>query len=181
MSRGEVPDLAALYTRYSAAIHRRARFLLKDSEEALDVTQETFIAFMHDAVGGYTAASPFTVLYQIATYKAVDRLRSRSRWSGTLSLLDRLDTGNFADVQESVASSEGGLARVEALQDLAILTHGEKPQALTAAVLYFAEDHTMEEIAMVLRCSRRTIAKLLRQFAARARKRTNRLDKGSAR
>jgi RNA polymerase sigma-70 factor (ECF subfamily) len=170
--------LTELYRRFGPAVHRRARAVLGDAEEALDVTQDTFLAYMRAEAGLRNEASPFTVLYQIATHKAVDRLRRRSRWNGRLGPLE-VDESEEDRVRR--LEHPGGLERVEALQDLALLTHGESPQALTAALLYFVEEHTLEEVAQMLDLTRKTVSKLLHQFCERARKRSLRLEPEAAR
>lgn len=172
-------DLTELYRRYGPAIHRRALSLTRDAEEALDVTQDTFLAFMREQARP-REASPFTVLYQITTFKAVDRLRRRARWSGRSPRLELTEEDIEAEARqvEVTSAHEGGLARVEAAQDLALLTRGEDPQTLTAAFLYFVEGHTAEEVAQVLSLSRKTVGKLLVRFAERARKRSARLEGG---
>ncbi len=168
--------IAEAYRRWGPAIYRRARALLQNDDEARDVAHDTFVAFMRSEDLLSSVASPFTVLYQIATHKAVDRLRRRSRWCGALGPLEVRDDEDSEEERARPLINEGGLARVEALQDLAILTRGEKPQALTAAFLYFVEEHTMEEVGKVLGVSRRTASNLLQQFASRARKRSARFD-----
>jgi RNA polymerase sigma factor (sigma-70 family) len=166
--------IAEAYRRWGPAIYRRARFLLHNADEARDVAHDTFVAFMRSEDLLHSLVSPFTVLYQIATYKAVDRLRRRARWCGTLESLEVRDVEVSESGVERTLFNEGGLARVEALQDLALLTRGEKPQTLTAALLYYVEEHTIEEVAKVLGVSRKTASNLLRQFASRARKRSAR-------
>jgi RNA polymerase sigma-70 factor (ECF subfamily) len=108
----------------------------------------------------------------------VDRLRSRSRWSGTLGSLDVPDDEGGAPQGAWVPSHEGDMNRVEAMRDLALLTDGESPETLTAAILYFVEGHTLDEVGRVLDLPRQTVSKMLRQFAARARKRSARLGPG---
>ena len=166
-------DLAALYRRFGPAVHRRA-------EEALDVTQDTFLAYMKARGSLRDEASPFTVLYQIATYRAVDRVRRRARWSGRLGPLSVEDEDGEAEhrSQEAATAHTGGMERVEALQDLALLTQGEDPEVLTVAVLYFVEGHTTEEVAQVLDLSRKTVTRMLARFAERAQKRGLRLASG---
>ncbi len=166
--------IAALYRHFGSAIYRRARTLTRDHQEALDVTQETFLAYMklHGSLRG--EASPFTVLYQIATYQAVERVRHRARWSGALGKLNAPeDKEAEAPVMTEGVASE--LRQVEVAQDLALLTRGEKPAVLTAAFLYFVEGHTTEEVAQVMRLSRKTIGRMLAQFVERAQKRQHRL------
>lgn len=173
-----VEQLDALYRRFGPAINRRARSMLRDEQEAFDVTQDTFLAYMRSDASLRGKASPFTVLYQIATYKAVDRLRRNSRWSGVMGSLEVPDDDAPARPAEWASAHEGGMARVEALRDLALLTEGEKPQALTAAILYFVEGYTLQEIGEVLDLDRKEVSRLLRELAERARKRSARLETG---
>ncbi|MBI3181200.1 MAG: sigma-70 family RNA polymerase sigma factor [Myxococcales bacterium] len=163
-------EVADLYRRYAPAVHRRAVSLLSDGQEALDVTQETFLAYMKARSKLRGGAAPFTVLYQIATYQSVDRLRRRSRWSGRLAGLE-LDEADDGAREEPAEAHPGEASRVDAAQDLALLTRGEDPLVLTAAFLYFVEGHTTEEIGQVLDLSRKTVGKHLAHFADRARKR----------
>jgi RNA polymerase sigma-70 factor (ECF subfamily) len=182
MNPGSDPaDIEQLYRRFGPAVHRRALSLTRDAQEALDVTQETFLAFLKARSSLRSDASPFTVLYQIATYQSVDRLRRRSRWFGSVGRLDFAESQPDDDqtIHEATAH-EGGARQVEAAQDLALLTKGEKPEVLTAAFLYFVEGHTTGEVAQVLDLSRKTVGKLLAQFAERARKRQARLEQGAA-
>ena len=176
MSAGpESEQIAGLYRRFGPAVHRRALCLVQDPQEAFDITQEAFLAYLKGGYLGVVNASPFTVLYQIATHKAVDRLRARSRWSGALGVL-KVEEDGEGDPLDAVAGDDRGARQVEAAQDLALLTRGEKPEVLTAAMLYFVEGHTTEEVAQVLDLSRKTVGKLLAQFAERARKRQTRFD-----
>jgi len=181
MGHSEAEQLDTLYRRFGPAINRKARSMLRDSQEAFDVTQDTFLAYMAYIRGESSLrgkASAFTVLYQIATYKAVDRLRRNVRWSGVIGSLDVPEDDAPARPAEWASAHEGGMARVEALMDLALLTEGEEPQALTAAILYFAEGYTMQEIGEVLDLDRKEVSRLLREFAERARKRSARLKTG---
>ncbi|HCF56585.1 MAG TPA: hypothetical protein DFS52_01140 [Myxococcales bacterium] len=168
--------LADLYRRFGPALHRRALSLLGDEQEALDVTQESFLALMTASGSLRGGASPFTVLYQIATFKAVDRLRRRSRWAGVLSEVAYDEDASWPQA----SAGESDARRVDAARDLAILTQGEKPQVLTAALLYFVEGYTTEEIGQTLDLSRKTVGKLLARFAQRARDRSKRLKEGQA-
>lgn len=179
----ESDDVEALYRRFGPAVHRRAHSLLGDEHEAMDVTQETFLAYPRQKEQLRGEAAPFTVLYQIATYRAVDRLRRRARWSGVLEMAELPDEENTDNVPAAAVASladDGGTRRVEAAQDLALLTQGEKPDVLTAALLYFVEGYTTEEVAQTMDLSRKTVGKMLAQFAERARKRRARLDSGGS-
>lgn len=178
MGHATADHLDTLYRRFGPAVYRRARAVLRNEDEAFDVTQDTFLAYMQGQSSLRGEASSFTVLYQIATFKAVDRLRRNSRWSGVLGSLELRDD----DVEHSAPgalSHEGDLPRVEALRDLALLTEGEPAQILTAAVLYFAEGYTQEEVGRVLDLERKQVSDLIHGFAERARQRSFQLGKGA--
>jgi RNA polymerase sigma-70 factor (ECF subfamily) len=175
--RVESPSVEELYRRFGPAVHRRALSLTRDFEEAMDITQDTFLAFVKNPALLRGEASAFTVLYQIATFQSVDRLRKRARWSGRLELV--VDENEDEVARREVATAHGGgLEKVEAAQDLALLTQGEEPRTLTAALLYFVEGYNMEEVGEVLGLTRKTVGRLLADFAERARKRSARFELG---
>lgn len=177
MSAGtDSAQLAELYRRFGPAVNRRAQSLVGDPQAAFDITQETFLAYMQKRASLRGDAQPFTVLYQIATYKAVDHLRSRARWSGVMKAFDVPEDDAAERELELATSHEGEQRRVEAAQDLALLTRGEDEEVLTAAFLYFVEAHTTEEVAQVLDLSRKTVGKMLQRFAERAQKRSARFE-----
>jgi RNA polymerase sigma-70 factor (ECF subfamily) len=120
-------------------------------------------------------ASPFTVLYQIATYQALERLRRRARWSGVLG---RLEAPEEKEGETHMMGEQSNLGprRVEAAQDLALLTQGEKPHVLTAAFLYIVEGYTTDEVAQEMSLSPKTIGRMLNQFVKRARTRQRRFE-----
>jgi RNA polymerase sigma factor (sigma-70 family) len=169
-----------LYRRFAPAIFRRAKTLLGgDEAEAHDVTQDVFLGFFKLEARLSGAASPFTVLYQMATYQAVDRLRRRARWHGRLSAFEHDEESS--EPAPVLPTNDGGTSRVEATHDLALLTKGEDEQTLTCAILYFVEGHTTQEIADTLDLSRKTVSRALAAFAERANKRAERFTpKGAA-
>ncbi|MBL8952404.1 MAG: sigma-70 family RNA polymerase sigma factor [Myxococcaceae bacterium] len=167
-------QLTELYRRYAPAVFRRARSLLAgDEAEANDVVQEVFLAYVKNQSKLRGEAQPFTILYQMATYQSVDRLRRSARWSNRLTSLSVDEDAEGPALQ--VPSRDDGAARLEAARDLALLTEGEDEQTLTCALLYFVEAYTTEEIAQSLGISRKTVGRALAAFAGRAQKRAARL------
>lgn len=167
-----------LYRRYAPAVQRRAQQLLGgDEAEAYDVTQDVFMGYFKNESRWRGEASAFTVLYQMATYQAVDRLRRRARWSGRLT---SLSVDEEADGPALDVPAEGNdAARVDATFDLALLTKGEDEQTLTCAVLYFVDGYTAEEVAQTLDISRKTVGRALKAFCERAQKRAQRFGAGA--
>jgi len=171
-------DAEALYRRFAPAVQRRALSLLRDEQEALDVTQEVFLGYLKTADKLRGEAQPFTVLYQMATYQALDRLRRKARWNAVVKPMDPpASSDGEAEVPDAPTPVDDA-KRVEAAQDLALLTHGEDEQTLTAATLYYVEGCTTEEVAQVLDVSRKTVGRLLAQFSERAQKRAARFAPG---
>jgi RNA polymerase sigma-70 factor (ECF subfamily) len=169
-------ELADLYRRYGPTLYRRALALTKDPEEAIDIMQDAFLGFMKLRESLRGEASPFTLLYQIVTHRAVDRLRRRSRWTGGVALREDEDSEAAERRLDVAMAHEGGLNRVEAAQNLALLTQGEEPQVLTTAFLYFVEGHSTEQVGQVLGLSRKAVASMLEQFLKRARARQARFE-----
>ncbi|MFE8596879.1 RNA polymerase sigma factor [Archangium violaceum] len=161
--------LADLYRDYGPTLHRRARALTGDEEEATDIMQDAFLSFMRMGTSLRGEASPFTILYQIVTHRAVDRLRKNARWTGRLALHEVEEPEATERRLDMATAHEGGLNRVEAAQDLALLTQEEEPRVLTAAFLYFVEGHSAEQVGQILKLPRKAVEKMLKQFLKRAR------------
>ena len=82
MADGDESALAALYDGWAERVHTVAFWILKDTDEAEDVVEETFwqawsTARRYDSKRG--AGS--TWLMMIARSRALDRLRARRRWA----------------------------------------------------------------------------------------------------
>jgi RNA polymerase sigma-70 factor (ECF subfamily) len=159
-------SLENLYRQFGPVIHGKVLQLLKDKEEAWDVTQETFVVFVTRFERLENESKAFALLYQIATNLAVHRLRQKTRGRGAKPLAQFFDA-----VAGKTGASDGGVSRIEAAMELALLTDGESEQATTIAFLHFVDGHTVSEVGDMLRLSRRTVSGLLNRFIARARKR----------
>lgn len=170
--RGEGDDLAELYKRHAPALHRRCASIVGNAEEARDLVQETFARYI-SARGTFTdKASPFTVLYRIATNASIDRLRRRK-------------TATEEELDPETRPGDLGREphRVDKLHDLALLTRGLSEEELTVAVLHHLDGYTQEGIASSLDISRKTVGKILAKFEDHVKKRAARLgfdDKRSA-
>ena len=169
-------QLAELYRRYAPSLYRRACWLTGEPEESIDITQSAFLSFMQMRRQLRSDVSPYTLLYTITTHKAVDRLRRRSRWTGTLDLHDDEDCEGSPHEPHLAMAHEGELRRVEAAQDLALLTQEESPEVLTTVVLHFLEGHSATKVGQVLNMSRQKVKEVLDGFRTRARARRERLE-----
>ncbi|WP_164017154.1 RNA polymerase sigma factor [Pyxidicoccus trucidator] len=164
--------IAGLYRRFGGGVYRRAMFLLKDADDARDVTQDTFVALVEQLAPMRSPRESASLLYQMATSLAIDRLRHRARWFGPEGKPE-------PEAHPVESSQEGGARRIEAAKDLSLLTRGECPRTLQVAVLHFVEGQTLTEVGEGLDLSRKTVHRLLERFVSRARKRSTRLVRGS--
>ena len=146
MATGDEAALGALYDLWSERVHTLAFWILKDSDEAADVVEETFWQIWRTAdryQGQRSAAS--TWIMMIARSRALDRLRARKRradWTaapGTVSALqDQVENappeqpGSRLDRAEQQAQVVSALAALPAEQRSALemayfegLSHGE--------------------------------------------------------
>jgi len=155
-------DVADLYRRYAPALHRRCASIVRNSDEAHDLVQETFARFLAAREQGENRHSPFGVLYRIATNASIDRLRRRT-------------TASEESLDPEIRSGDHDSPRVDSVHDLALLTRGLSEDELTVAVLYHLDGYTHDEIADALDISRRTVGKILRRFELHTRKRAARL------
>jgi RNA polymerase sigma-70 factor (ECF subfamily) len=131
----------------------------------MDVTQDSFVALAQQLGRVQGDSEAFALVYSIATNQAIDRLRRNTRWSGATA-----HGGEDEAIDE--APCEAGVRRIEAAMELALLTRGESPRALTAALLHFVEGCTLTEVGEALELSPKTAGRLLERFTARARKRS---------
>jgi RNA polymerase sigma-70 factor (ECF subfamily) len=100
---GDQQAFRLLVKRYERKVYAVAFGMLKDREEALDISQEAFVK-VHRYLGDFKGDSSFyTWLYRITRNLAVDRLRSKR---DTVALDDRGDRA--ATAQDETELGEAG-------------------------------------------------------------------------
>ena len=122
MADGDESALAALYDRWVERVHTVAFWILKDSDEAEDVVEETFWQAWRTAArydGNRSAASTWLVM--IARSRSLDRLRAERRradWTTSPStagaLLDEA-VGRETDTAALPERGEHSVALAEAI------------------------------------------------------------------
>jgi RNA polymerase sigma-70 factor (ECF subfamily) len=158
-------ELAELYRRHAPVLHRRCASIVGNPDEAHDLVQETFARYLAVRDHWRERASPFAVLYRIATNAAIDRLRRR-KTVAQRELTEAIDGEPHRPDRPD---------RFDSLHDLAVLTRGLSDEDLTVAVLHYHDGYTQDGIAAALDLSRRTVGKILARFEDHIRKRAARL------
>ena len=147
-------DVAALYRRHGRLVLRRARMLLGDEEEAREALQELFMSLIDNPGKFRGESSIVTFLYRVTTNMCLNRIRDRRNRARLLEEQVAPAVGRTAPSGPHLAS--------EAQQLLARL-----PDELAKVVVYaFIDEMTQEEIADVMRCSRKHVGRLLARARA---------------
>jgi RNA polymerase sigma factor (sigma-70 family) len=142
--------LDRIYQRYSKSVYRRAFQLLGDQAAAEDSTQEVFVRVMR--AGGSVPAEPTPTawLYRVTTNLCLNRLRDHTRQQALLA-------STYA-VEAAVAPTAEARTTVSQILD-------RVPEELQEAAIYFFVDGlTYDEIAPLLGVSRRTVSNRLSAF-----------------
>ncbi len=148
----------ALYRRYGPVIYRRCLRLLRDAEEARDVTQDVFIKLMHELERLGTRGLSIRWVYRVTTNHCLNVLREGSR--------NRRDPIEM-HLETWAMPATAGPAEVQLAR--AVLSRFDAvTQAVAVAV--FVHGMEYEEVAVLLGISRRTICRKVERFLQNARK-----------
>lgn len=125
-----------LYERYGPMVMRRCRQLLKDEDEALDVSQDVFVQLLRRR-GALRIRQPSNLLYRMATNLSLNRIRDRKR----------RPTTRDEELLEQLASIEEPTAALEARSVLEHLFGKHQESSGLIAVLHFVDGMTLAEVA----------------------------------
>jgi RNA polymerase sigma-70 factor (ECF subfamily) len=149
-----------LVERYQQRAYRLAWSILRDAEEARDLSQEAFLR-LYEAAGSFRGTARFsTWFYRILVNLCLDSRRRRRWWHLAVAPVERED-GTFESVVEQqpapVADPVDGLAREQMTAQLWKAVDALSPQQRAALILQVQEELATPEIASVLRCSEATV------------------------
>jgi RNA polymerase sigma-70 factor (ECF subfamily) len=129
-------DVEDLFRRYGPLVVRRCRQLLKDEDEALEVSQDVFVQLLRRR-GNLSVRNPSNLLYRMATNLSLNRIRDRKRKPA-----EKDD-----DLLYQLASMEEPTARLEARSVLGYLFGRHPESSRVMAVLHFVDGLTLKEVA----------------------------------
>ena len=161
-----------LVERYQARAYRLAWSLLRDAEDARDLSQEAFLR-VYQSAGRFRGDARFsTWFYRILVNLCLDHRRRRRWWQRTVAH-DR-DEDEVALVERQPAREPDPGQRATEEQTMTRLWAAVQqlsPQQRAAVMLSVQEQLTTSEIAAVLQCSEPTVRVHLHR-AVRALRRT---------
>ena len=149
-----------LVERYQERAYRLAWSILRDAEEARDLSQEAFIR-LHQAAGSFGGRARFsTWFYRILVNLCLDHRRKHRRWSGVLVAAHSEDEPESSIVERQPAPFQDPLEDLGKEQTMKVLWAAVdhlSPQQRTALLLQVQEELPTAEIATVLKCSEATV------------------------
>jgi RNA polymerase sigma factor (sigma-70 family) len=143
-----------MYREHGDVVLRRARKLLGSDEEAHEALQEIFMSLLSNPRQFDGRSAVTTFLYSVATHHCLNRIRDRKI---RLRLLDD-------NLRPLLAVSEA--ARAERIAAARQLLQQVPADLALAAVHYYVDEMTQDEIAEVMGCSRRHVGNLIDRLHA---------------
>jgi RNA polymerase sigma-70 factor (ECF subfamily) len=138
----------AVYQRFFPVIREKCRSMLRDSDDAQDVAQETFVRLWQSRLDLEDPKRVAAWVYRTATHLAVDRIRRNARGAEVRGV-------------EADAPAPAGDARVHTRQLLERLAGKIPADELELAFLDRVDGLTQPESAQVLGVSERTVRRML--------------------
>ena len=143
--KGDTSAFAALVDRYKDMVFTLSLKMLKDREEAEEVSQDTFVK-IYKSLSKFNGEAKFsTWIYKVAFNTCLDRLRKNKRLQPVVSLdaFAEQESISLMNVLDSIEQKE----RKQMIQDCLHSLPGEDGFLLT---LYYFEEQSLDEIAKII-------------------------------
>lgn len=126
-----------IYEKYAPMVYRRCLFLLKDENDASDLTQDVFLR-IYTGRTRLDLNSPSSLFWNTATHLALNRIRDKKR-RGTVT--------SSEDLLLQIANARDEQDEYEAKSTLEKIFSREPESTRTMAVLHFVDGMTLEQVA----------------------------------
>ncbi len=149
---GENQVFSLLVDKYKHMVFTLALRMVKNREEAEEVSQDTFIR-VYNSLDKFKGESKFsTWLYRITYNKSLDCLKKQKRTIDSFSV-DGYDDMNFPDMENII----NGIERKERKIEMAKVLKELSPDDNTLITLFYYEDLSLAEISEVMGISSNTV------------------------
>ena len=150
--------LRDLYARYGGSVYGRCSYLLKDATKAEDAMQDVFAKALQHWAEFRNESSPLTWLIRIATHHCLNVQRAeRAPWHQ-----------RFARHERARGEGHGGPQLLEDRDTVRALLGRLDLETQQAAIHYFVDEMTLDEVARTLGRSVPTVRKRLESVSALA-------------
>jgi len=158
-------DLRDLYARYGGSVYGRCYYLLKERSKAEDAMQDVFAKALGNGAAFRGESSPLTWLMTIATNHCLNLIRAeRAPWRR------KFEVEELGRAERAGLDGEGGGAQgprlFENREAVRKLLARADLETQAAAIHYYVDEMTLEEVSAALGRSVPTIRKRLQSFAA---------------
>lgn len=155
--QGDRDAFRMLFEAYKDKVYSIAIYTTGDSSIADDVTQQIFLK-LFTAIKQFRGDAEFTTwLYRLVVNACVDERRKRRRW---FSWGDMSEVTHMKDVSQK-KPQESHFARLEVAEAVRGAIGQLKPKFRLPILLKYIEGMSYEEIALVMNCSKGTVASRL--------------------
>ena len=159
VANGDEQAFDVLVSRYQARAYRLAWSILRDAEDARDVSQEAFVS-VYRAASTFRGGARFsTWFYRILVNQCLDH-RRRGGWWRRLVDRDAGDLGGPSLTERQAAPASDLAADIDKERMMARLwtaVDGLAPRQRAAVLLHVQEELPVADIASVLECSEATV------------------------
>jgi RNA polymerase sigma-70 factor (ECF subfamily) len=157
VARRDEAAFELLVSRYQERAYRLAWSMLRNSEDARDVSQEAFIRLFESA-GSFRGRSKFsTWFYRILVNLCLDHKR-KNRWWKLWARDEDAEREPILERQPApVTDPVDKLSTERTMKDLGAAVDRLAPRQRAAVVLRVQEDMATYDIAQVLKCSEATV------------------------
>jgi RNA polymerase sigma factor (sigma-70 family) len=143
--RGDTNVFSVLVDRYKEMIFTLALKMIKNREEAEEVSQDTFVK-VYNSLNKFKGESKFsTWIYKITYNTCLDRLKKNKKEDSTISIDEFSD--HLVKTMDNALSALEEKERKETIQNCLNLLSREENFLLT---LYYFDDQNLDEIAKIM-------------------------------
>ena len=145
INKGDTNAFAKLVDRYKDLVYTLTLRMLKNREEAEEVSQDTFIK-VYKSINQYKGESKFsTWIYRIAYNSSLDRLKKNRKYFNNVAI-DEFTEHQVKTIDNALSKLEDE-ERNHAIQKCIALLSNDDAFLLT---LYYFEDQNLDEISKVI-------------------------------
>jgi RNA polymerase sigma-70 factor (ECF subfamily) len=170
--QGDVTACQDLIRRYQDRIYTVAYSCVQDRDEALDITQDTFLRMLEGLPRFRAEANFYTWLYRIVVNRCIDWRRSRTRRPPPASLDDLMSRDEAEPVEARQEHSPHAALEAKELREQIEAAIAALPEPFhMAVVLADVQGLSMRDIAQIVRCPANTVKTRLHRGRQLIRKR----------
>jgi RNA polymerase sigma-70 factor (ECF subfamily) len=158
VARGDDRAFDTLVERYQQRAYRLAWSLLRDADEARDVSQEAFLRVYRTAASFRGEARFSTWFYRVLVNLCHDHRRRQRGWLRLFATGDDVERASEVEQQPAPATHPVDmLDREQVMTRVWAAVDRLSPQQRAAVILQVQDELSTREIAAVLKCSEATV------------------------